>query len=586
MTIFAGDAPALDDRTLLDIPSDGGDVFGAAFDSAFSTNPTTSLFRIGELSEAANPSPIIDPAGNAVYMPEVPKISAESAREQVSGAGLDIKIPDQGIRQGALEVLMERQREQLARQQVLARSPSSRLGTQIAASLSASLLDPLNIASAFVPVVGEARYASMLGRATTPLGRAGVRGAVGAVEGAVGAAIIEPLPLLAAAQDQTEYSLSDSLANVALGGVLGGGLHSVGGAVSDALRRRLATADPQVEAGPAARSASEIQPSNLQTTNTQPGLDFARVFDEDPEVALRQNLARQIEADQVEIRRTAEQQAIQEITPTLTGERVGNVADLRLESVGLTQRDMNLDATYRDRAKQFQGQQMSRKQAERAARDSIAAERERIRTRQSEINTHLERNLAGEFDRRDLGQLERGQIPDRLRPQIEARTRQIMAGFQQNPLGAAVRTARDTAEIADYKIRESALRTAVAQAVSGRPIDVQNIFDIEDAAKSSAAIDAIKQPQRRRIDPDGQAESARAELQQRSQDDLADARQSLAEDQEMVDNLLAQIPEADRAAVLALGREELEAAESQAAKAEQYSRAYQAAAICDIRNGR
>src|SRR5690606_9225885 len=85
------------------------------------------------------------------------------------------------------------------------------------------------------------RYAAMLGRAATPLARAGVRAGVGAVEGAVGAAIIEPLPLIAAQMDQTEYGLSDSLANIALGGLLGGGLHTVGGAVSDALRRRMAT---------------------------------------------------------------------------------------------------------------------------------------------------------------------------------------------------------------------------------------------------------------------------------------------------------------------------------------------------------
>ncbi|HBM7739289.1 TPA: hypothetical protein LZ417_005308, partial [Escherichia coli] len=110
---------------------------------------------------------------------------------------------------------------------------------QIAASLGASLLDPLNIASAFVPVVGEARYANLLARAASPLGRAGVRAGVGALEGAVGAAIIEPLPLLAAAQDQTDYGLSDSLANIALGGLLGGGLHTVGGAISDALKRRV-----------------------------------------------------------------------------------------------------------------------------------------------------------------------------------------------------------------------------------------------------------------------------------------------------------------------------------------------------------
>jgi hypothetical protein len=584
MPIYAGEAPSLDRRTLMDVPSDKGEVFGAAFDSAISTNPTNSLFRIGDLSEAESPSPIIDPAGNAVYGPEIPKITAEAAREQVAGAGLDLKIPNEGIRQGALDILMQRQREQLAHQQILARSPGGDLGTQVGAGLAASLLDPLNIATAFVPIVGEARYAQLLEGATSTLGRAGVRAGVGAAEGAVGAALVEPLPLLAAAQDQTDYGLSDSLANIAFGGILGGGLHTAGGAISDALRRRLAAGEtPGVDTSLRDTAATP----NLDTApGTRGQFDFAKAFENDPEAALRQNLSRQIEADQVEIRRTAQQQAISEITPTLTGERVGNVADLRLESLGLTQRDMALDGSFRDLAREFQGPRVSRKQAERMARDSINADREQIRTRQAEINTRLEINRAGELDRADLAAIGRGQIPDRLKPQIEARTRQIMSGFEQKPLGAAVRTARESAELADYKVRDSALRTAVAQTVSGRDIDVQNIFDLEDSAKAGSAIDYIKQPQGRRIDPSGRSESARIDDQAPKVDDLDEAKQSLADDQSLVDDLLNQLPEEDRSAVLAAGKDESEAAQAQADKAEQYSKAYTAAALCDIRNGR
>lgn len=580
MPIFAGDAPALDDRTMLDIPSDSGDVFGAAFSGAFSTNPTTALFRIGDLSEASNPSPVIDPAGNAVYAPEIPKISAQSARDQVSSAGLDLKIPDEGIRQGALDILIQRQREQLARQQVLARSPSSRMGTQVAAGLSASLLDPLNIASAFVPVVGEARYAAMLEGATSQIGRAGVRAGVGAAEGAVGAAIIEPLPLLAAAQDQTDYGLSDSLANIAFGGILGGGLHSIGGAISDALRKNLAT---EKIAAPKTDDTVPLSAERAPETTSTP--DFARAFDENPEAALRDTLARQIDSDQIAIRSNAERQAIDEIRPTLDGERVGNVADLKRESLSLTQRDMSLDETYRDRAKEFQGQRMSRKQAERAARESIATEREQIRGRQNEINTTLELNRSGELNRADRAALDRGEIPERLRPQIEARTKQIMRGFELKPLGAAVRTARETAQFADYKIRESALRTAVAQSMSGRDVDVQNIFDLEDPVKSQAAMDKVRQPQAPRFDREGQAASARAAELPEPKGDLEEAKQALADDQALVNNLLDQLPEQDRASIAEFGKEEADAAAAKAAKAEQYSKAYQAAAICDIRNG-
>lgn len=584
MTIYAGDAPALDRRTLLDVPADSGDVFGAAFDEAFSTNPSTSAFRLEELNQqnqgrAVVMGPESYLAPNAARLePETPLIGAEQARSQVADAGLDIKIPDQGIRQGALEILMQRHQEQLARQQIMARANGGSLPTKIAGSLAASLLDPLNIASAFVPVVGEARYARLLAGAASPLGRAGVRGGVGALEGSVGAAILEPLPLLAAQQDQTEYGLSDSLANIALGGLLGGGLHSVGGAVSDALRRRLATEAAPVETSLNAGAAARPVDSGRN-------IDLGRMFDEDPDLALRTGLFRQLEADQASLYRSAEQQALDEIRPSLAGERVGNVADLKAERVGLVAQDMALDATYRDRAKAFQGQRLSRKQAERAARDAIATERQQIRTRTSEIDTMLERNRAGELDRRDLGLIERGQVPERLQPQIQARARQIMQGYQQRPLGAAIRTARETAEGADWTIRDNALRTAVAQAMTGRDIDVAKLFELDEPAKAASALEYLKRPQTRRVDQEGQAESRRVDGHGQAADDLEEARAALAEDEAMAREMLEQLPEEQRAQVEALGRDEMAAAEAEAVKAQQYAKAYRAAAICELGRG-
>lgn len=584
MTIFAGDAPVLGRRTMLDIPADAGEVWDASFGGALSTNPSSSIIRTEQLGQAqeglrltGDTESILVPPRNE---PDTPLMDAQAARDKVSGMGLDIKIPEQGIRQGALDILIDRHREQAARQQVMARANGGSFGTQLGASVAASLLDPLNIASAFVPVVGEARYAAMLGRTASPLGRAGVRAGVGAVEGAVGAAIIEPLPLLAAGLDQTEYGLSDSLANIAMGGLLGGGLHTVGGAVSDALRRRIAMEPtPQVESVLSAADRQAPQP--LRAT------DFERVFDRDPETALRGALARDLDADGATLYRNAERQAIDEIRPTLAGERVGNVADLHVERLALTQRAMGLDATFKDLAKEFQGRRMSRKQAERAARDTIAVQREQIGARQAEINTTLERNRAGEFDRRDLGLIERGEVPERLRPQIEARAKQIMQGYQLRPLGPAIRTAREAAQDADWTVRDSALRTAVAQAVSGRDIDVQALFDLEVQGKAAGALEYVKRPLARRFDPQGQAESLRVDSAPKTQpqDEFEATRQQFDEDEALVKEMLDQLPEMDRGDVLAASRDEADAAQAQADRAEQYSKAYRAAAVCDIRNG-
>ncbi|WP_289140828.1 hypothetical protein [uncultured Pseudomonas sp.] len=526
MTIYAGDAPVLDRRTMLDIPADSGEVWDAAFGGAYATNPTSSITRMQALEDEEVGAPQVGAGLGRLpsqrLAPDTPLLDAQAAREKVSGMGLDIKIPEQGIRQGALDILIDRHREQAARQQVMTRANGGSFGTQLGASVAASLLDPLNIASAFVPVVGEARYVAMLGRAASPLGRAGVRAGVGAVEGAVGAAIIEPLPLIAAGMDQTEYGLSDSLANIAMGGLLGGGLHTVGGAVSDALRRRIATeTTPQVE--------SVLNSTERQTPQPLRSTDFERIFDQDPETALRGALARDLEAD------------------------------------GAT--------LYRN--------------AERAARDTIAAQREQIGARQAEINTTLERNRAGEFDRRDIGLIERGEVPERLRPQIEARAKQIMQGYQQRPLGPAIRTARETAQDADWTVRNSAFRTAVAQAVSGRDVDVQALFDLEAPGKAAGAMEYVKRPLARRVDPEGQAESLRVDSAPKSQpqDDFEATRQQFDEDEALVKEMLDQLPEQDRADVLAASRDEADAAQAQADRAEQYSKAYRAAAVCDIRNG-
>ena len=365
-----------------------------------------------------------------------------------------------------------------------------------------------------------------------------------------------------------------------MGGLLGGGLHTVGGAVSDALRRRIATeTPPQVE--------SVLNGTERQVPQSLRAADFDRMFDQDPETALRGALARDLDADGATLYRNAERQVVEEIRSTLTGERVGNVGDLRVERLALTQQAMGLDATFRDLAKEFQGQRMTRKQAERAARDTIAAQREQIGARQAEINTTLERNRAGEFDRRDLGLIERGEVPERLRPQIEARAKQIMQGYQQRPLGPAIRTARETAQDADWTVRDSALRTAVAQAVSGRDIDVQALFDLEAPGKAAGALEYAKRPLTRRLDPDGQAESLRMDSVSKAQpqDEFEATRQQFDEDEALVKEMLDQLPEKDRADVLAASRDEADAAQAQADRAEQYSMAYRAAAVCDIRNG-
>lgn len=166
------------------------------------------------------------------------RLSAYDAGKLANEAGLREFAPGDGeYTREALDIVLERKREQRQRQDIIGRTPWSATGTPLRGlgMLAANLLDPLNVASAFVPVIGPARYSALLAGAAGAGGRAGLRAGVGAIEGAVGMALLEPAIYGARQYLDDDYTMSDSLLNIAFGGLLGGGLHVVGGGVADAL---------------------------------------------------------------------------------------------------------------------------------------------------------------------------------------------------------------------------------------------------------------------------------------------------------------------------------------------------------------
>lgn len=210
--------------------------FGASLRSSvqgtFNENPTTLLWDYGRL-RAAN-------SGQ--------KLTRERAQEQIKGAGLSLAVPEDGYTQEALDILIGRQQQAAARQSMDERTPWG-WGSLVrgSAQLLTGVADPLNVASAFVPVVREARAASWMARAGEGLAaRAGTRAAIGGIEGAAGAAMLEPLVFGLHSAMQDDYTMTDSLVNLAFGTVLGGVLHSGAGMVSDVAGRR--TARMQIDA--------------------------------------------------------------------------------------------------------------------------------------------------------------------------------------------------------------------------------------------------------------------------------------------------------------------------------------------------
>ena len=197
------------------------DVLGATFQETMYYNPINALDRLAEQYTGKAD------AGNI--------ISKETwAESEYFRDG--IQVGDDGIKEGLAQLLAERADRRRDFQITLQRSKGGfGLGAaQFGVAIAGSFLDPLNIASAFIPVVGPARAAAMAAK----FGKSGSRAMKGAVDGAVGAAVLEPLIIGAAAAEQDQsYTLLDSFLNVAVGSALGSGLHVGFGKISDRINK-------------------------------------------------------------------------------------------------------------------------------------------------------------------------------------------------------------------------------------------------------------------------------------------------------------------------------------------------------------
>lgn len=203
-----------------------GETAAASFEQAIRTGPVASIIRGTEQLYQQ-------------YYEEAPLLDAATARKRVEEAGVKLTIPDDGMKENVLNTLIARKNEENRIASILDRGPDGFLAgaVEFGASLGGSMIDPLNVASAFIPVYGQARYTALLANAAGPLARAGVRARVGAVEGAVGAALIEPIVYGVAQYEQADYTMTDALESIAFGTIFGGGLHMGVGALGDAFAR-------------------------------------------------------------------------------------------------------------------------------------------------------------------------------------------------------------------------------------------------------------------------------------------------------------------------------------------------------------
>jgi hypothetical protein len=237
-----------------EVGSGYGGYFGAKVSEAAAEWPIQRGVDIVELNRASGRRPVGGAVGSALSavglnderpVPEGAKmLSLAEARDKLKSEGVDhreLHITNEGVSSAALDIMTARLKARRERESTIERGPdhiwTGALG--VGTSFLVGAVDPLNLASGFIPVVGQARYANMMaGAGMSTVARAAVRARVGALEGAVGQAMLEPIEVYATSQEGGDYTMASALHSIMFGAALGSSLRAGGGAVADVIRQR------------------------------------------------------------------------------------------------------------------------------------------------------------------------------------------------------------------------------------------------------------------------------------------------------------------------------------------------------------
>ena len=210
-------------------PERGYDIFKTSLGETLSTtaadawkyNPVSSIWRLSELEYNRNKDD------------DEPLINRRILNEKYKDIGLFFEEDE---KQSTVDILVERKEEENERRSIINRGPQGLAvgAAKFATSFVASAADPINLAAAFIPFVGQSNFARLVAR----YGFTRARLTKGAIEGTLGTALFEPIVYTAAQREQSDYDLLDSFIAVSFGTILGGGLHVGAGKLKDFIKRR------------------------------------------------------------------------------------------------------------------------------------------------------------------------------------------------------------------------------------------------------------------------------------------------------------------------------------------------------------
>lgn len=142
---------------------------------------------------------------------------------------------DRELAPEAARVMRERTLKRLSFDDVLNRASTAQNVGALGANFVGQMFDPINLATAFVPVTKIPGVSTMMTSLLTknPFTQ---RAAIGAVEGTVGQALIEPIYIAGDQLGFDEHTNADVMRNLAFGTIFGAGAHVTLGAGADAAK--------------------------------------------------------------------------------------------------------------------------------------------------------------------------------------------------------------------------------------------------------------------------------------------------------------------------------------------------------------
>lgn len=475
-----------------------GEVVGARFQEEWESGVTSNFFTNFELD--ADESGLQQSGASQArfgYLPNANRAPGErwtqaEATQQVKEAGLELSIPANGIGRKSLQILMDRKNEELKRQTIYQQAEGGfwQNSAGLGSSFAGMLVDPVNIAVAFVPVVGEARYARWLSQAGSLWGRTGIRAGVGTLEGTAGFVPVEAYNYATKQRLQADYDVYDSLLSVAGGAFFGGALHAGAGFLGDTAGRALGLEPEWVRLAQERNRARAQDVFTPEQINAPPEIKTVpRGLEVDLEARDRAILNDRLAQGRPLTREAATDQALLNLKADLKAELLaqasgradpGIVASTKAELVSLTQELASLDE--RALARQINERPgITRKRAETLAKEEVQQRRLDLEARKARAESILAGNKAGSDAALMLSKLEKGEIPPELQARVTAEADRLLGSSGEQPLTASIREALANDPyshirpvIAKFKpeTQAAALRMAIAQAAMGRNIDV------------------------------------------------------------------------------------------------------------------